>query len=74
MKRVFELILYVFAMTYSLLRFVVDKIGSKASAVIGAFLVILGVLMSLTIIGAIVGIPLILLGAALFAIALWRRK
>ena len=44
---------------------IVNIVGRLAAAVIGLLLVVVGIALSLTIIGAIIGIPLIIFGVML---------
>ena len=58
-------ILWPFVALWRLLAMIVEFTGRIVAVVLGAVLMIVGVVVSLTIIGAIVGIPLIILGLLL---------
>jgi hypothetical protein len=58
--------LWPFAAIWKLLAVIVELTGRFLAMVIGILLMILGGLISLTIIGAIVGIPLAIIGLLLF--------
>ncbi len=67
-------ILWIIVFVWRFLSRVVDVIGKKATYVVGTGLIVLGLFLSFTIIGAILGIPIILFGAMLIAAALLKRK
>jgi hypothetical protein len=54
--------LWPFAMLWKLLATIVELTGRFVAMVIGILLIIAGVLVSLTIVGAIIGIPLAIVG------------
>jgi hypothetical protein len=54
------------AALWRLLSTIVEMTGRFVALVLGLVLVLVGLLVSLTIVGAIVGIPLMLVGALLF--------
>lgn len=58
--------LWPFAAIWRLLAVIVEMTGRFAAMLIGLVLIVVGVVVSLTIIGAIVGIPLALIGLLLF--------
>lgn len=58
--------LWPFAAIWKLLAVIVEMTGRFVAMVLGIVLVIVGVLVSLTIVGAIVGVPLALIGLLLF--------
>ena len=55
-------ILWPFVALWRLIAMIVEFTGRIVSVVLGAVLMIVGIVVSLTIIGAIVGIPLAILG------------
>ncbi len=58
--------LWPFAAIWKLLAVIVEMTGRFVAMVLGIVLVIVGVIASLTIVGAIVGIPLEIIGLLLF--------
>lgn len=58
--------LWPFAAIWKLLAVIVEMTGRFVAMVLGIVLVIVGVIASLTIVGAIVGIPLGMIGLLLF--------
>lgn len=65
-KRHIPWYLWPFAAIWKLLAVIVEMTGRFVAMVLGIVLVIVGVLISLTIVGAIVGVPLALIGLLLF--------
>jgi hypothetical protein len=55
-----------FVLIWKLVGTPVETAGRLLAVVIGLVLVILGVVLSLTIVGAIIGVPLIVTGGSLF--------
>lgn len=58
--------LWPFAAIWKLLAVIVELTGRLVAMILGFVLIIVGVLVSLTVIGAIVGIPLAIIGLLLF--------
>jgi hypothetical protein len=58
--------LWPFAAIWKLLAVIVELTGRFLAMILGVVLMIVGVLISLTIVGAIVGIPLAIIGLLLF--------
>ena len=58
--------LWPFAAIWTLLAVIVELTGRLVAMILGFVLMIVGVLVSLTVIGAIVGIPLAIIGLLLF--------
>lgn len=58
--------LWPFAAIWKLLAVIVEMTGRFVAMVLGIVLLIVGVIVSLTIIGAIVGVPLAIIGLLLF--------
>ena len=58
--------LWPFAAIWKLLAVIVEMTGRFVAMVLGIVLFVVGVIVSLTLIGAIVGVPLALLGLLLF--------
>ncbi len=58
--------LWPFAAIWKLLAVIVELTGRLVAMVLGIVLIIVGLLVSLTIVGAIVGIPLAIVGLLLF--------
>ena len=58
--------LWPFAAIWKLLAVIVELTGRLVAMILGVVLVLVGGLVSLTVIGAIVGIPLALIGLLLF--------
>jgi len=58
--------LWPFAAIWKLLAVIVELTGRFVAMVIGILLIIVGVIVSLTIVGAIVGVPLAVIGLLLF--------
>lgn len=57
--------LWPFAAIWKLLAVIVEMTGRFVAMVLGVVLILVGVLVSLTIVGAIVGVPLALIGLLL---------
>ncbi len=60
------LLLWPFVALWKLVATIVELTGRFLALIIGLVLVLVGIILSLTIIGAIVGIPLIIIGLMLF--------
>src|SRR5437867_13456257 len=58
--------LWPFAAIWKLLAVIVEMTGRLVALILGIVLMIVGVLVSLTIVGAIVGVPLAIIGFLLF--------
>ncbi|GAB4570361.1 MAG: hypothetical protein Fur0017_16800 [Anaerolineales bacterium] len=58
--------LWPFAAIWKLLAVIVEMTGRFVAMVLGILLLIVGVILSLTIVGAIVGVPLAIIGLLLF--------
>lgn len=58
--------LWPFAAIWKLLAVIVEMTGRFVAMVLGVVLILVGVIVSLTIVGAIVGVPLALVGLLLF--------
>lgn len=58
--------LWPFAALWKLLAVIVEMTGRFVAMLIGILLMIVGVLLSLTLIGAIIGVPLAIVGLLLF--------
>jgi len=58
--------LWPFAAIWKLLAVIVELTGRLVAMILGILLIIVGLLVSLTIVGAIVGIPLAIVGLLLF--------
>jgi len=58
--------LWPFAAIWKLLAVIVELTGRLVAMILGIVLIIVGVLVSLTIVGAIVGVPLAFIGLLLF--------
>jgi hypothetical protein len=58
--------LWPFAAIWKLLAIIVEMTGRFVAMVLGILLIFAGVLVSLTIVGAIVGVPLAIIGLLLF--------
>ena len=65
-KRQTHWVLWPFIAIWKLLSIIVEMTGRFVAMVLGIVLIIVGVLISLTIIGAIVGVPLAIIGLLLF--------
>jgi hypothetical protein len=65
-KRHIHWILWPFAAIWKLLAVIVEMTGRFIAMVLGIVLIIVGVITSLTIIGAIIGVPLAIVGLLLF--------
>ncbi|MGE5073670.1 MAG: hypothetical protein ACM3MF_09600 [Anaerolineae bacterium] len=65
-KHVIPWYLWPFAAIWQLLATIVSLTGRFVAMVLGLVFVVVGVIVSLTVIGAIVGIPLALIGLLLF--------
>lgn len=59
------MLLWPFKAVWKIAGLIFDLVGNLLSIVIGLSFIIVGVLLTLTIIGAIVGIPMIIFGTAL---------
>ena len=60
-----DILLWPFKVIWSLVAFVLNLTGRFVALVIGLVLALVGVALSATIVGAIVGIPMIIFGGAL---------
>jgi hypothetical protein len=58
--------LWPFAALWKLLAVIVEMTGRFVAMVLGIVLLIVGIIISLTVIGAIVGVPLAIIGILLF--------
>jgi len=58
--------LWPFAAVWKLLAIIVELTGRFVAMIIGIVLIVIGIIISLTIIGAIVGVPLAVVGLLLF--------
>jgi hypothetical protein len=58
--------LWPFAAIWKLIAVIVEMTGRFLAMIIGILLIIVGVIVSLTIIGAIIGVPLAIVGLLLF--------
>ena len=65
-KRHIPWYLWPFAAIWKLLAVIVEMTGRFVAMVLGVVLLVVGVLISLTIVGAIVGVPLAIIGLLLF--------
>ena len=65
-KRQIPWYLWPFAAIWKLLAIIVEMTGRLVAMIIGFVLMIVGVLVSLTIVGAFVGVPLAIVGLLLF--------
>lgn len=65
-KRSIPWYLWPFAAIWKLLAVIVEMTGRFVAIVLGFVLILAGVLVSLTIVGAIVGVPLAVIGLLLF--------
>ena len=61
------LLLWPFFAVWRLVTFILSLTGRLIAALLGLLLLIAGVLLSLTVVGAIVGVPLAILGLMLMA-------
>ena len=74
MNSLLNVILWPFKAIFSLVFFIIELVGRFVAAVIGLVLILGGIIVSLTIVGAIVGIPLIIVGITLFGASLASRR
>lgn len=58
--------LWPFAAIWKLLALIVELTGRFVAMVLGIVLIVVGVIVSLTIIGAVIGVPLAIIGLLLF--------
>jgi hypothetical protein len=63
--------MFLVAGLWNLATFVLTSIGRLTALVLGLALLLVGILLSLTIVGAVVGVPLIILGLLFTARALF---
>jgi hypothetical protein len=61
-EEIMSLILWPFRALWGLVTFFIEATGRLVAAILGLMLMIVGVIISLTIVGAVVGIPLIIFG------------
>jgi hypothetical protein len=64
-------ILWPFVAIWNLVAAIITLTGRFIAVLLGLVLIILGVVLSLTIIGAIIGVPMILFGVLLIVRGLW---
>ena len=60
-----NLLLLPFRLVWAIVRFIVEATGRLLAVLIGVVLVAVGVVLTLTVVGAIVGVPLIAIGVGL---------
>ncbi len=65
MSAIGNLLLLPFRLIWGLARLIVNLTGRLLAVLIGVVLVVVGVVLTLTVIGAIAGVPLIAIGAGL---------
>ena len=65
-KRQTHWVLWPFIAIWKLLSIIVEMTGRFVAMVLGIVLIIIGVVVSLTIIGAIIGVPVAIVGLLLF--------
>lgn len=58
---------------FKLIGFIFSMVGRLFSLILGLVVIVFGALLTATVVGAIVGIPLILLGAGMLLSAIFRR-
>jgi hypothetical protein len=58
-------VLWPFAALWKLLEVIIELTGRFVAMVLGIVLIVVGVLVSLTIVGAIIGVPLVIVGLLL---------
>ena len=64
-------LLWPFAFVWNLVAYILMLTGRFTAVVLGLVLILAGVILSLTVVGAIVGIPIALLGLLLTIRGLW---
>ena len=70
MKWLLDILLWPFKAIFHLVFFIIELVGRFVAAVIGMVLIAVGVIVSLTLVGAIVGVPLIIVGLFLLGASL----
>jgi hypothetical protein len=60
-----HILTFPFVALWAIVRTIVNVTGRLIAVLLGVVLVVVGVLLTLTVIGAIIGIPMIIVGAAL---------
>lgn len=63
--------LWPFAAIWNLVAWIVGLTGRMLAVILGLVLMIVGIILTITIVGAIIGIPLILFGLMLVIRGLW---
>ena len=59
------LLLWPFWALWRLVGFILEMVGQLVAVILGAVIAMVGVLLSLTVVGAIIGVPLVLFGIML---------
>jgi len=74
MKTLMNILLWPFKAILALVFFIIELVGRFVAAVLGLVFILVGVIVSLTVVGAIVGVPLIIVGIFLFGASLSSRR
>lgn len=59
------LLLWPFRALWRLVGFILEMVGRLVAVILGAVIAMVGVLLSLTVVGAVIGVPLVLFGIML---------
>ena len=74
MKWLLDILLWPFKAIFHLVFFIIELVGRFVAAVIGMVLIAVGIIVSLTLVGAIVGVPLIIVGLFLLGASLSSHR
>lgn len=74
MKWLADMLLWPFKAVFRLVFFVIELVGRFLAALIGMLLIAVGVLVSMTIVGAIVGVPLVIVGITLLGTSIASHR
>lgn len=71
LKLLITLITFPFRLLYKLGMFVISFAGKAVSLVLGAFITLVGILISMTIVGLVIGLPIMMMGLSIVLSALF---
>ncbi|MDL2232313.1 hypothetical protein LJC63_01865 [Ruminococcaceae bacterium OttesenSCG-928-L11] len=67
-----KILFFPFYLVWSLVGFLFNLMGRLISGVVGCVLLIVGIILTVTVVGAVVGVPFIILGFSLCTKAIFR--
>lgn len=72
LKLLFVFLTFPFRLLFNISKFVFSFVGKTLSLILGIFLLIIGIVFSITIVGIFIGIPTVILGLSLIMSALFK--